>query len=155
MAKQPKPRLEVDEKLIRRLAELLDETGLGEIEIADGDAMVRVAKAGSPLAAVAVGAASPPPGMIDEGAAGSVTDYASHPGVIKSPMVGIVYLSPDPNSPTFCQPGDSVKAGDTVLLIEAMKVFNPIAAPKGGTVKLILVSEGSPVEYGEPLIIIE
>ncbi len=155
MAKQTKSRLDVDEDLIRRLAGLLDETGLGEIEIADGDAMVRVAKAGSAVTAYAAPAASAPTASAPAAAAPAEQDHMSHPGAVKSPMVGIVYMSPDPNSPKFVNVGDTVKAGDTLLLIEAMKVFNPIAATNGGTVKLILVSDGTPVEYGEPLVIIE
>lgn len=153
MAKEPKSGLKVDEDLIRKLAGLLDETGLGEIEIEEGDSKIKVSRGGTnvvahapaPMAAPATAAAAAP----------ASEDLASHPGAVASPMVGVCYLSPDPKSEPFCSEGDTVKEGDTLLLIEAMKVFNPIAAPKSGTVKRILVSDGTPVEFGEPLVIIE
>ena len=84
-----------------------------------------------------------------------IEDAASHPGAVASPMVGVCYLSPDPKSEPFFAEGDSVKEGETLLLIEAMKVFNPISAPKSGTIKKFLVKDGTPVEFGEPLVIIE
>lgn len=155
MAKDGKPGLTVDEKLIRTLAALLDETGLGEIELEEGDSKVRVAKpsmaapaysAPAPIAAAPAAATA---------AAPAAEDFSAHPGAVTSPMVGVCYLAPDPKSEAFCKEGDAVKEGDTILLIEAMKVFNPIAATKSGTVKRILVSDGTPVEYGEPLVIIE
>ncbi len=154
MAKEPKSGLKVDEDLIRKLAGLLDETGLGEIEIEEGDSKIRVARGGT-----SVVAAAPPP-MAAAPASGAAPaaggeDFASHPGAVTSPMVGVCYLSPDPKSDAFCSEGDTVKEGDTLLLIEAMKVFNPISAPKSGTVKRILITDGTPVEYGEPLVIIE
>ncbi|MGJ3258944.1 MAG: acetyl-CoA carboxylase biotin carboxyl carrier protein [Rhodospirillales bacterium] len=152
MAKEPKSGLKVDEDLIRKLAGLLDETGLGEIEIEEGDSKIRVARGGSSVAASA-----PPPVAAAPAApaAAAVDDFSTHPGAVTSPMVGVCYLSPDPKSEPFCTEGDTVKEGDTLLLIEAMKVFNPIAATKSGTVKRILVSDGTPVEFGEPLVVIE
>lgn len=141
----------VDPDLVRQLAKLLDETGLSEIEFGMEDWHVRVGRQVVPaarsvtLSATAPSASETP---VEE-------DPANHPGVVKSPMVGIVYTQSDPESPVFCRVGDTVSAGDTVLLIEAMKVFNPIQAPKAGKVARVLVSNGAPVEFGEPLIIIE
>lgn len=154
MARETRKSLVLDEDLIRRLAGLLDETGLGEIELEEGDSKVRVAR---PAAAGVVAAA---PAMVSApsaapAAAPPAEDMSGHPGVISSPMVGVCYLSPDPKSPPFVTVGSTVKPGDTILLIEAMKVFNPITATKGGTVKQIFVEDGVPVEFGEPLVIIE
>jgi len=154
MAKETKPRLTVDEDLIRQLASLLDDTGLGEIEVQEGDSKIRVAKGGTTVMAsspAAVPAASTPAAP----AAPAVEDIASHPGAVTSPMVGVCYMASDPSTPPFCSVGDNVKEGDTVLLIEAMKVFNPITAHKSGTVSRVLVEDGTPVEFGEPLVIIE
>jgi acetyl-CoA carboxylase biotin carboxyl carrier protein len=154
MAKDIKSSLKVDEALIRQLAGLLDETGLGEIELEEGDSKIRVAKAGVSASSYA----APAPLLAPASAAPVATpaeDAAAHPGAIKSPMVGVCYLSADPKSDPFCSEGDSVKEGDTILLIEAMKVFNPIVATKSGTVSRILVTDGTPVEFGEPLVIIE
>lgn len=154
MAKEPKSGLKVDEDLIRKLAGLLDETGLGEIEIEEGDSKIRVSRGGTSVVAAAP-APMAAPAAAPAAAAPAGEDLSSHPGAVASPMVGVCYLSPDPKSEPFCTEGDTVKEGDTLLLIEAMKVFNPIAAPKSGTVKRILVSDGTPVEFGEPLVIIE
>ncbi len=151
MAKEPKSGLRVDEDLIRQLAGLLDETGLGEIEVQEGDSKIRVAKGG-----VTIAAHSPQSAPVAAAlTAPLIEDAASHPGAVVSPMVGVCYLSPDPKSEAFFNEGDSVKEGDTLLLIEAMKVFNPISAPRSGTIKKILVRDGTPVEFGEPLVIIE
>ncbi len=145
---------EFDPDLVRELANLLSETGLSEIEYALGDLRVRVARNAQP-------AVSPPPvGLHPAQAAGAapVRDadaVLDHPGLITSPMVGVVYTTAEPSSPPFVKVGDTVEAGATVLLIEAMKVFNPIKAPRAGVVTRILVSNGVPVEYGEPLLIIE
>ncbi len=151
MAKDIKSSLKVDEALIRQLAGLLDETGLGEIELEEGDSKIRVAKAG--VSAPSYAAPAPPASAAP--VATPAEDAAAHPGAIKSPMVGVCYLSADPKSDPFCSEGDSIKEGDTILLIEAMKVFNPIVATKSGTVSRILVTDGTPVEFGEPLVIIE
>lgn len=157
MAKETKPRLTVDEDLIRQLAGLLDDTGLGEIEVQEGDSKIRVAKGGSSTVVSAPLQAGPAPASVTPApsADASVDDLASHPGAVTSPMVGVCYLASDPSSPPFFSEGDAVKEGDTVLLIEAMKVFNPITAHKSGTVLRILVTDGTPVEFGEPLVIIE
>ena len=141
---------DIDEELVRKLANLMDETGLTEIEYGIEGINIRVSKAANyAVAAPALTSAAPVATEIAE------VDAASHPGVVKSPMVGVVYTSSDPDSPAFVKVGDTVSEGKTLLLIEAMKVFNPILAPKAGRISQILISGGSPVEFGEPLVIIE
>ena len=141
---------DIDEELVRKLATLMDETGLTEIEYGIEGINIRVSKAANyAVAAPALTSAAPVATEIAE------VDAASHPGVVKSPMVGVVYTSSDPDSPAFVKVGDTVSEGKTLLLIEAMKVFNPILAPKSGRISQILISGGSPVEFGEPLVIIE
>jgi acetyl-CoA carboxylase biotin carboxyl carrier protein len=150
-------RIPFDPEAIRALAALLTETGLTEIELAERDSRIRVVRA-APVA----GTASPPPPPAGPGAtaapptaAPQPIDDAHHPGAVTSPMVGVAYLAPEPGLPTFVTLGQAVTAGQTLLLIEAMKTFNQIRAPKAGTVTRILVSSGSPVEYGEALMILE
>ncbi len=155
----------IDAELVRQLADLLTETGLSEIEYGRDDWHVRVSKGGGGFAnhgaAPAPSTPAPAPPSLPTPAAGpaaestSVDDLSNHPGAVTSPMVGVVYTAADPDSPPYIKVGDQVSEGDTVLLIEAMKVFNPIRAPKSGKVSRILVSGGTPVEYGEPLLIIE
>ena len=141
---------DIDEELVRKLATLMDETGLTEIEYGIEGINIRVSKAANyAVAAPALTSAAPVATEIAE------VDAASHPGVVKSPMVGVVYTSSDPDSPAFVKVGDTVSEGKTLLLIEAMKVFNPILAPKAGRISQILILGGSPVEFGEPLVIIE
>ena len=141
---------DIDEELVRKLATLMDETGLTEIEYGLEGINIRVSKAANyAVAAPALTSAAPVTTETAE------VDLASHPGVVKSPMVGVVYTSSDPDSPAFVKVGDTVSEGKTLLLIEAMKVFNPILAPKAGRISQILISGGSPVEFGEPLVIIE
>jgi acetyl-CoA carboxylase biotin carboxyl carrier protein len=153
MAKPPKASL-VDHELIHELTKLLDETGLTEIEIEHGGQRVRVARNAAPTAAPApvprVEAPGEPPG---EPAA--PPDLAKHPGVVISPMVGTAYMAPEPGAKPFIDIGSTVKAGDTLLIVEAMKTMNQIPAPRGGTVVQILFEDGQPVEFGEPLVIIE
>ena len=152
-------KFDIDTEFVRKLAQLLQETGLGEIELADGDKRIRVARpavtvAAAPVAApvaVAAPAAAAAPGA----AAGANGDLGKHPGAVKSPMVGTAYLAPEPGKPNFVVVGDKVTAGQTLLIIEAMKTFNPIKAPKAGTVMQILVANAHPVEFGEPLMIVE
>jgi acetyl-CoA carboxylase biotin carboxyl carrier protein len=143
-------RIPIDPDTIRALAAVLVETGLTEIEIADKDSRIRVVRGGAttvlPVAAPAPMAAV---------AAPAAPDMAAHPGAVVSPMVGVAYLSPEPGAPPFVNPGQQVTAGQTLLLIEAMKTFNQIKAPKAGTVAAILVQSGAPVEYGEVLIVLE
>ncbi|MBV9735667.1 MAG: acetyl-CoA carboxylase biotin carboxyl carrier protein [Acidisphaera sp.] len=140
-----------DPQAVRMLAAILNETGLTEIEIAEKDSRIRLVRA-PPAAAPALPAAAPLPLSAPPPAAG---DDAKHPGAVLSPMVGIAYLTPDPGAAPFVTPGQAVAAGQTLLLIEAMKTFNQIKAPRAGTVTRILVATGAPVEYGEPLLILE
>ena len=147
------PVTQIDKKLIRQLANMLDETGLTEIEYEMGGLRVRVAKTardGVTLAGTAASVAAP--AALEQPAA---MDPATHPGVVKAPMVGLVYLLPEPGAAPFIKLGDAVTVGQTVALIEAMKTFNPVKAPHAGKITHILVENGSPVEYGEPLVIIE
>ncbi|MFD2262334.1 acetyl-CoA carboxylase biotin carboxyl carrier protein [Lacibacterium aquatile] len=147
-------------ELIRNLAGLLDETKLTEIEFERDKVRIRVARTpgavsvaapvamAAPVAAPAPVAAAPAVGL-------PTSDPASHPGAVTSPMVGTVYHAPDPNSPAFIKVGDKVTQGQTLLIIEAMKVMNPFASPRSGTVKDIIVRDSQPVEFGEVLLIIE
>jgi acetyl-CoA carboxylase biotin carboxyl carrier protein len=152
-------RLQVDQELIRALAALLEETGLTEIEVADGDAHLRVAKQTAVAAAaptVVAAAATPTAATPTNGAAAeSPENLARHPGAVASPMVGTAYRGPEPGAPPFVNVGDRVRQGDVVAIIEAMKTFNEIPAPRDGTVTRILFENGTPVEYGEVLAIIE
>ncbi len=153
--------MQIDVEAIRALAKLLDETGLGEIEIAERDARIRVARPAPPTVISAPAAAAPAalpaaaPVPVAPVAAEAAAVAAEHPGALKSPMVGVAWLRPDPNTKAFVQPGERVAEGQTVLLIEAMKTFNQIKAHRAGTVSRILVSDGAPVEYAEVLMLIE
>jgi acetyl-CoA carboxylase biotin carboxyl carrier protein len=152
-------KFDIDTEFIRKLAQLLQETGLGEIELADGDKRIRVARpsitvAAAPAAAAA-GVIAPAAAAAPGAAAGANGDLGKHPGAVKSPMVGTAYLAPEPGKPNFVAIGDKVTAGQTLLIIEAMKTFNPIKAPKAGTVTQILIDNARPVEFGEPLMIVE
>jgi len=144
----------IDQQMIRDLADLLNETGLTEIEWNEGPLKVRVTKGGAPIYAAAPMAAAPAVAAAG-GAPAAAGDEASHPGAVKSPMVGTVYTAPEPGAATFVKVGDSVTAGQTVLIVEAMKTMNPITAPKGGRVARILIENQQPVEFGQPLLIIE
>lgn len=143
-----------DESLIRGLANLLNDTGLTEIEIEQQGLRVRVARnvtiaASAPVIAAAAAAPVAAP------AATSAKDADNHPGTVRSPMVGTAYRAPEPGAPTFVEVGAVVKQGQTLLIVEAMKTMNHIPAPRAGTVKAIFIENGQPVEYGEPLMIIE
>jgi len=149
-------RIPMDPDAIRALAGILTETGLTEIEIAEKDSRIRVVRAPGtavPGAAAPVGAAPPDAALAPP--ASEADALASHPGAVLSPMVGVVYLSPEPGAAPFVTLGQTVSAGQAVLLIEAMKTFNHIKAPRAGTVARILVANASPVEYGEPLMLID
>jgi acetyl-CoA carboxylase biotin carboxyl carrier protein len=149
--------MQVDTALVRQLAELLDETRLSEIEVQDGERRIRVVRAVASAAVThlappvvsssAAPAAAPPPAVAD--------DLAGNPGLVRSPMVGTVYLSSEPGAAPFVSEGAQVQAGDTLLIVEAMKVMNPIAAPRGGTVKRLLVENSQPIEFDQPLAIID
>jgi len=145
----------VDGDLVRQLAQLLEETGLNEIEYGRDDWHIRVSGGKTVLATAANVAAPTAPAAPAADGSSAEEDLASYPGLITSPMVGVVYTSADPDSPAFVKVGDMIEAGDTILLIEAMKVFNPIRAAKAGKVTRILINSGMPVEFGEPLMIVE
>jgi len=160
MAKDPKSKSIVEADAIRELARLLEETGLNEIEVEREGLRVRVARTTEVIAAAqhlappppaAAQPANPVPPAPDAGPA----DYASHPGVVKSPMVGTAYRSPEPGAAPFVEIGSRVAQGQTLLIIEAMKTMNHIPAPRAGTVTQILFENGQPVEYGEPLVVVE
>jgi len=151
----------VNKEMIRELADLLKETELNEIEVETEEFKIRVAKGagGAPIsyAPPPVAAAAPAPAASSgpAEAAPASADLSNHPGAVTSPMVGTVYVSPEPGAAAFVQEGATVSQGDTLLIVEAMKTMNPIPAPKSGTVKQILVQDAQPVEFGEVLIVIE
>lgn len=145
-----------EQQLIRDLADLLTETGLTEIEIERKDLRVRVARGAAPVIATA----SPAPGLpqVDTAgtdAAGQAGDLSGHPGSVPSPMVGTAYRSPEPGASPFVEIGSMVGEGQTVMIVEAMKTMNHIPSPRAGKITAILVEDGQPVEYGEPLVVIE
>ncbi|WP_316976311.1 acetyl-CoA carboxylase biotin carboxyl carrier protein [Shumkonia mesophila] len=143
---------QIDSALVHQLAQLLDETGLTEIEYGTQEWHLRVAKGSlAPAAFAAVAAPSAPAAAI----AAVENDPAKHPGAVLSPMVGVAYIRPEPDAAPFIQVGDEVRVGQTLVLIEAMKVFNPIKCVRAGKVTRVLVANGAPVEYGEPLLIVE
>ena len=143
--------MKVDSDLIRELAAILDETGLTEIEVTDNGQGLRISKCGG-VTHVAAPAATAPTAPAPAGASSS-PPQGHYGDAVTSPMVGTVYLAPQPGDPPFVQSGDSVSAGDTLLIIEAMKVMNPIQAPRSGTIKEILVDDSQPVEFGHPLVV--
>ena len=138
--------MRIDTALVRELAELLSDNDLNEIEVEDGDRKIKVRR-DAPTAFVSAPATAAP-----AAAAPHDEDLGGEP--VKSPMVGTAFMSPEPGSKPFIAVGQSVKAGDTLLIVEAMKVMNPITAPKAGTVKKIIVSDGQPVEFDQPLVIL-
>lgn len=148
----------IDPELVRELAQLLNETDLSEIEVEKGDLRVRVARTLSATVQVPVASA---PAMAPIAAAPvapvpvDAKSAAAHPGAVTSPMVGTAYRRPSPDAKPFVEVGTVVKAGERIMLVEAMKTFNDIVAPRAGTVTAIMVEDGQPVEYGEPLLVIE
>ena len=154
MAKSPKTL--IDRELILELSKLLDETGLTEIEIEQEGQRVRVARGGSVTVAPAPvrTVTTSVPQLVGESASAPL-DPAKHPGVVLSPMVGTAYGAPEPGAKPFIDIGSKVKVGETLMIIEAMKTMNQIPAPRAGTVIQILFEDGQPVEFGEPLVIIE
>lgn len=150
--------MKIDVDLVRQLAEMLDDTGLSEIEVEDGDRKIKVSRAvtaaaapvhyapAAPVAAPAAPAAAP------EAEAAPAVD--AHANATKSPMVGTAYLAPEPGAAPFVAVGSTVSAGDTILIVEAMKVMNPITAPTGGTLESVFVENGQPVEFDQPLFVI-
>lgn len=141
----------IDHDLIRELAQLLTETNLSEIEIEHDDLRIRVARTGGEVRTVVQSAPAPAPKV----EAAPPPEPASTAGIVPSPMVGTAYRAPDPEAKPFVEVGDTVKAGQTLLIVEAMKTMNQIPAPRAGKVTQIFVEDGQPVEFGEPLMIIE
>ena len=144
----------VDPGLIRELAQLLTETGLSEIEIDRGGVRIRVARGAAPQMVIAA-APSALAGAPTATPAAAESDFSKHPGCVHSPMVGTAYLAPEPTAAPFVEVGTKVSQGQTLLIIEAMKTMNHIPAPKAGTVTRILIGNSQPVEFGEPLVVIE
>lgn len=159
-ASRPAGGMNIDSSLVRELAELLAETGLTEIEVEDGDRKIKVARQAAPAAPMQYAAPAAPaaapliaaPAAAPAPAAAAAP--AEDPNAVKSPMVGTCYLSPEPGAASFISVGQTVKEGDTLVIIEAMKVMNPIAAPRSGTVTAILVDNAQPVEYDQPLVVV-
>ncbi len=149
--------MKIDSDAIKELADLLNETGLTEIEVADGDKAIRVSKGGGVVAAAAapVQMASDPAVPQKASMDAPAQTATSHPGAVKSPMVGTAYMQSEPGAPPFKKKGDTVNVGDTLVIIEAMKVMNPIKAETAGTVTQMLVENGQPVEFGDVLMVIE
>lgn len=145
--------MNVDIKLVRDLAAILEKAGLTEIEVEDGDRKIKVARGGGTFVS-----APPPPAPAPAAAPAAVpapaTPVDDHAGAQKSPMVGTAYLAPEPGTANFISVGDKVAVGDTLLIVEAMKVMNPITAETSGTVKAILVENGQPIEFDQPLVVI-
>jgi len=162
----PSRKKDFDSKLIGEIAGIMAETGLTEVELRQGDTTLRLSKVAGLAAAPLVATAPSPPTPATASAAPSAPPAspaapaatgapAEHPGAVTSPMVGTVYLAPQPDADPFVRVGDRIGEGDTLMIIEAMKVMNPIPSPRSGTVKAILVSDAQPVEFGDALIIIE
>jgi acetyl-CoA carboxylase biotin carboxyl carrier protein len=156
MSDKPSGAMQIEADLVRQLAELLDETQLTEIEVQDGDRRIRVARTVS-ISTVSAPAAAAPAIAAPAVATAPAAPVApsDHPGTVKSPMVGTVYLAANPEAANFVAVGDKVAAGATLLIVEAMKVMNSIASPRAGTVKAVLVENGQPVEFDQPLVIVE
>ncbi|GMM94049.1 acetyl-CoA carboxylase biotin carboxyl carrier protein [Qipengyuania sp. MTN3-11] len=149
-----KPGMDVDTKLVRELADMLAETGLTEIEVEDGARKIRVSRGAVAAAAAPAPASAPATAATPSPQAEPANQLPDTAGAIKSPMVGTVYLAPEPGAADFVKVGDSVAEGETLLIVEAMKVMNPINADKSGTVKAILVDNAQPVEFDQPLVVI-
>lgn len=163
--KEQKMSAQLDTKVISKLAEILDKNNLTELEFESEECRICLTRDFSGPAPVYAAAPPPPPAhhhpapiaapAASVAEANAAEDYSKHPGAVKSPMVGVIYMSPEPGAANYVKVGDTVKEGDTVCLIEAMKTFNPVKSTKSGKVVKILVEAGDPAEYGEPLIIIE
>lgn len=145
----------IDSEIVRQLAAVLDDTSLTEIEYEVNGLRIRVARTAGSAVIAAPQPAPPATGATTDAEPKAPSDPVSHPGTIKAPMVGVAYLLPEPGAPPFVTIGDEVKTGQTIALIEAMKTFNPVKATKSGKVTSIIVENGAPVEYGEPLVVIE
>lgn len=154
MSKSP-ARANDDRALVRDLADLLDEKGLTEIELEREDIRIRVARQVAVATAAPALPSAPGVAAASASAAAAAADPADHPGVVTSPMVGTAYLAPEPGARAFVEVGATVRQGQTLLIVEAMKTMNAIPAPRAGTVREILVADGQPVEFGEPLLIVD
>ena len=160
MAKAPKKSVEPNTALVKALADILDDAGLAELEYETDDVAIRLSRVSgaAPVAAVAP-LAAPGPAALPTApvapATDSAADLSAHPGAVTSPMVGTAYISPEPGAAAFVEEGGAVKKGQTLLIVEAMKVMNPITAPTDGTVSKILVKNAQPIEFGEVLVVIE
>jgi len=149
------PKFDVDESLVRKLAGLLEETGLNEIEYEAGEQRIRVTRGGAGATVLASPGVAAAPAQNGAAPADAAPASDTPPdGAVLSPMVGTVYVSPEPGAPPFVKVGDRVTEGQTLLIVEAMKVMNPIPAPRAGTVRQILISDAQPVEYGEVLMVV-
>ena len=154
--------MRVDSALVRELAEMLSDNALTEIEVEDGDRKIKVRREAAPVQQLAPAYAPPPVAAPAPAAAAAPHDAAASDAAtdapsgtqVKAPMVGTAYLSPEPGADNFVSEGDSVKEGDTLLIVEAMKVMNPITAPSSGTIKKVMVADAQPVEFDQPLVII-
>jgi acetyl-CoA carboxylase biotin carboxyl carrier protein len=161
LAKAPSKANAIDTDLVRAIAHLLTETNVGEIEVAKGDLKVRVSRFGSAAPAYAAPAYAAPTATATVSAAiaapapSSAAEASKNPGAVKSPMVGTAYRKPSPDAKNFVEVGSVVKAGDKLMLIEAMKTFNDIVAPRAGKVSAILIEDGQPVEFDQTLFVIE
>ena len=152
----------IDTKIIGKLADVLNKNNLSELEYEDETCRIKLKGVTAGTVAQTIVAQQPAPivqtatpAIQEKNETFAVDDYAGNPGTVKSPIVGVVYLSPDPTKPDYVGVGDTVKEGDIVCLIEAMKTFNPVKAHRSGTIAKILVESGDPVEYGESLLVIE
>lgn len=149
----------IDQNLIRQLADIMDEKGLTEIECQEGSHKLRLSKSTGAVAVAAPAATVAAPTTTaaapsESAAPAAAEDFTNHPGAVTSPMVGTAYLAKEPGAAPYVKEGDTVTAGQTVAIVEAMKTFNPIPTPHGGVVKKILIEDGKPVEFGEPLMVI-
>lgn len=147
-------KIQVDPSLVRNLAELLNETGLTEIEVQNGAQRVRVSR-GATAVAAPMAASAPVAAPRAAAVEASEVNFNNHPGAVTSPMVGTAYRAPEPGARPFCDVGDTVKVGQTLLIVEAMKTMNAIPATKAGKVTHVLIEDGMPVEFGQPLVIVE
>ena len=160
MTEEYQNKMRVDVDLVRQLAEMLDATGLTEVEVEDGDRKIRIARkaAAAPAVHYAPAPASAPAthvASLPSSDPAPAAPTADHANAVKSPMVGTAYLAAEPGAAPFSSVGKQVAAGDTLLIVEAMKVMNPITAPSAGTIKAILVENGQPVEFDQPLVVVE
>jgi acetyl-CoA carboxylase biotin carboxyl carrier protein len=148
-------KIQVDPALVRNLAELLNETGLTEIEVQNGSQRVRVSRGATAVGATVAAAPVMTPAPRTAALEAAEVNFNNHPGAILSPMVGTAYRSPEPGARPFVDVGDSVKVGQTLLIVEAMKTMNAIPATKAGKVTHVLIEDGMPVEFGQPLVVVE